>query len=98
MEIKVIKRRFLNADYPPKFLNSVMHQFFTPKNNDSFIIPPDLFEESKPFILAEIPYCEKTKMLPNILLRNSIQFTVTELINIQIDGNQIDNRKGKITV
>ena len=61
MDIKVIKRRFLNADYPPKFLNSVIHQFFTPKNNDSFIIPPDLFEESKPFILAEIPYCEENE-------------------------------------
>ena len=59
MEIKVIKRKFRIADYPTKFLNSVIHQFFTPKNNDSFIIPPDLFEESKPFILVEIPYCEK---------------------------------------
>ena len=34
MEIKVIKRKFRNADYPLKFLNSVMHQFLTPKNND----------------------------------------------------------------
>ena len=55
MEIKVIKRRFQNADYPPKFLNSVIHQFFTPKNNNLFIIPP----KSKPFILVEIPYCEE---------------------------------------
>ena len=61
MEIKVIKRKFRNDDYPPKFLNSVIHQFFAPKNNDSFIIPPDLFEESKPFILVEIPYCEENK-------------------------------------
>ena len=61
MEIKVIKRKFRNADYPPKFLNSVIHQFFTPKNNDSFIIPTDLFKESKPFILFEIPYCEKNR-------------------------------------
>ena len=61
MEIKVIKHKFLNPDYRPKFLNSVMHQFFTPKNNDSFIIPPDLFEESKPFILFEVPYCEENQ-------------------------------------
>ena len=45
MEIKVTKRIFRNADYPPKVLNSIIHQFFTPKNNHSFIIPPDLFEE-----------------------------------------------------
>ena len=49
MEIKVIKRRFRNADYPPKLLNSVIIQFLTPKNNDPFIIALDLFEESKPF-------------------------------------------------
>ena len=61
VEIKVIKRKFLNADYPPKFLNSIIHQFFTPKNNDSFIIPPNLFEESKSFILVEIPYCEENE-------------------------------------
>ena len=61
MEIKVIERKFRNADYPPQFLNNLIHQFFTPKNNDSFIIPPDLFEESKPFILVEIPYCEENE-------------------------------------
>ena len=59
MKIKVIKLKFRNADYPPKFLSSVIHQFFISKNNDSFIIPPDLFEESKPFIFVEIPYCEE---------------------------------------
>ena len=61
MEIKVIERKFRNADYPPQFLNNLIHQFFTPKNNDSFVIPPDIFEESKSFILVEIPYCEENK-------------------------------------
>ena len=61
MDIKVIKCKLRNADYPPKCLNSVMHQFSTPKNNDSFIIPPDLFEDSKPFILVAIPYCEENE-------------------------------------
>ena len=58
MQIKVIKRKFRNADCPPKFLNSVIHQFFTPKNSYSFIIPP---EEIKPFILVEILYCEENE-------------------------------------
>ena len=43
MEIKVIKRKYRNADYPPKFLNSVVHQLLTPKNSDSSIILPDIF-------------------------------------------------------
>ena len=58
MQIKVIKRKFRNADCPPKFLNSVIHQFFTPENSDAFIIPP---EEIKPFILVEILYCEENE-------------------------------------
>ena len=75
MEIKVIKRKFGNADYSPKFLNSVIHQFFTRKNNDSFIIPPDLFEESKPFILVEIPYCEENKNASKYFIKKFEAFT-----------------------
>ena len=45
----------------PNFLTSVIHQFCTPKSSNSFIISPDLFEDSKPFILAEIPYCEESE-------------------------------------
>ena len=87
MEIKVIKCKSQNTDHPPKFLNSVINQFLTPKNNDSFIIPPDLFEESKPFILVEMKYrvMEKTKMLPNILLKNSRHLTIT-VIGLQLNG------------
>ena len=61
MQIKVIKRKFRNADYPPKYLNNVINQFLTLKNNNSFIIPPDLFGKSKPFILVEIPCCEENE-------------------------------------
>ena len=61
MEIKVIKHKFRNAFYPSTFLNKVIHQFFTRKNEGSGIIPPDLFEESKPFILVEIPFCEENE-------------------------------------
>ena len=75
MEIKVIKRKFRNADYPPKFLNSVIHQFFTPKNNDSFIIPPDLFEESKLFILVEILCCEENEHASKHFIKKFEAFT-----------------------
>ena len=48
MEIKVIKRKFRNADYPPKYLNSVIHQITT----------HFLFHL---FFLIEIPYCEENE-------------------------------------
>ena len=81
MEIKEIKRKFRNSHYSPKFLNSIIHQFFTPKNNDSFITPPDLFEERKTFYWLKYHVVKKTKMLQNILLRNSrdLPINVTEL-------------------
>ena len=75
MQIKVIKRKFRNADYPPKFLNSVIHQFFTPKKNDSFVIPPDLFEESKLFILVELPDCEEKENTSKHFIKNFEAFT-----------------------
>ena len=75
MEIKVIKCKFRNADYSPKILNSVIQQFFTCKNNDSFIIPPDLFEESKQFILVEIPYCEEHENASKHFIKKFEAFT-----------------------
>ena len=75
MEIKVIKCKFLNADYPPTFLNSVIHQFFIPKNNDLFIIPPALFEESKPFILVEMAYCEENQNASKHFIKKFETFT-----------------------
>ena len=58
-----------------KFLSSAIHQFFTPKNNDSFIIPPDLFEESKPFILVEIPYCKENENASKHFIKKFEAFT-----------------------
>ena len=94
MEIKVIKRQFRNADYPTKFLNSVIDHFLTPKNNDSFIIPPDLFEESKPFILVEIPYCQENENDYKHFIKKLEAFT-----NLRYrTAIKMDNKKGKITI
>lgn len=50
MEIEVIiKCKFRNVDYLLKVLNKAVNQFLISKNNDSFIIAPDPFEESKSF-------------------------------------------------
>ena len=54
-----IKKKFLCADYPPRFLNKVIKQFNEKGNGntqDDYIIPPDLFDIPKPLVLAEIPY------------------------------------------
>ena len=57
------------------FLNSVIHQFFTPKNHDSLIIPSDLFEESEPFTLVEVPYCEEKENASKHFINNFEAFT-----------------------
>ena len=49
-------------DFLTKFIDSVMKGFEYNERNkdqqDDFIIPPDLFEEPKPRIVVEIPFCE----------------------------------------
>ena len=45
-------------------LNSVIHQFFAPKNKDSFIIPPDFFGEIKTFFWLKYRIVKKSKILP----------------------------------
>ena len=70
MQIKVIKRKFRNADYPPKYLNNVINQFLTLKNNNSFIIPSDLFGRVIHLFWLKYHVVKKMKMLPNISVRN----------------------------
>ena len=48
-EISKIRQKFLNADYPLRFINSVMKQFNDklsekPNKEDDYILPPDFFE------------------------------------------------------
>ena len=49
-------------DFLTKFIDSVMKGFEYNERNkdqqDDFIIQPDLFEEPKPRIVVEIPFCE----------------------------------------
>ena len=52
-------------DFLTKFIDSVMKGFEYNERNkdqqDDFIIQPDLFEEPKPRIVVEIPFCELNK-------------------------------------
>ena len=59
-KIPLIKEKFMKADYPLHFINSVVNEFQKGKEcgDESFIIPPSLFEITELFIFVEIPYCE----------------------------------------
>ena len=48
----------MKADYPLRFINSVVNEFQKGKEcgDESFIIPTTLFETAKPLIFVEIPY------------------------------------------
>ena len=56
-EIILTKEKFMKADYPLHFINSVVNEFQKGKEcgDESLIIPPTLFEITKPFISIEIP-------------------------------------------
>ena len=57
-----MKTKFLNADYLLRFVVSIIGNFqSTVDAEDSFIIPPSSFDEDKPLILMNIPFCGKNK-------------------------------------
>ena len=59
-----------------------------------FSISPDLFEESKPFKLVVIPYCEENENASNYFVKKFEAFTKSALQNC----NKMDNKEGKIIV
>ena len=76
-EIPLIKEKFMKADYPLRFINSVVNEFQKGKEcgDESFIIPPSLFEITKPFIFVEIPYCELNEIKSKHFLKKFHKFT-----------------------
>ena len=50
-EIPLIKEKFMKADYPLRFINSVVNEFLKGKEcgNERFIISPSLFQITKPY-------------------------------------------------
>ena len=69
--------RFMKADYPLRFINNVVNAFRRGKEcgDESFMIPPNLFETKKPFIFIEIPYCELNKIKSKHFLKKFHKFT-----------------------
>ena len=68
----------MKADYPLRLINSVVNEFQKNKEcgDESFIIPPSLFEITKPFIFIEIPYCELNKIKSKHILKKFLKFTI----------------------
>ena len=76
-EIPLIKEKFMKADYPLRFINSVVNEFQKGKEcgDESCIIPPSLFEITKPSIFIEITYCELNRIKPKHFLKKFHKFT-----------------------
>ena len=76
-EIPLIKEKFMKADYPLRFINSVVNEFQKGKEcgDESFIIPTSLFEIAKPLIFVEIPYCEPNEIKSKHFLKKFHKFT-----------------------
>ena len=67
----------MKADYPLCFINSVVNEFQKGKEcgDKSFIIPASLLEIAKPFIFAEIIYCELNEIKSKHFLKKFHKFT-----------------------
>ena len=75
IEIRAIKAKYNKPGYPRRFIESVSRDFITPLDKDeSFIIPPNIFEEKKPFLLLEIPYCEQNVIASKLFIKKFHQF------------------------
>ena len=59
-EIERIRKKYLKAGYPYRFINSVIDDF-QKKKEEEHIIPPWLFEEKSFIVSINIPYCLKNE-------------------------------------
>ena len=46
-----------------------------PKDGVSIIIPPNLYNEKKPFLLIEVPYCEENETASKHFIKKFHEFT-----------------------
>ena len=76
-ETPLKKEKFMKADYPLRFINSVVNEFQKGKEcgDESFIIPTSLFEIAKPLIFVEIPYYELNEIKSKHYLKKFHKFT-----------------------
>ena len=75
-EILLINKNFMKADYPLRFISSVVNEYQKGKEcgDEGFIIPTSFFEIAKPFIFVEIPYCELNEIKSKHFLKKFHKF------------------------
>ena len=81
-EIVQIKEKFLVANFPSRFINSVCNDFLNKDNNHKniyFIISPGFFDVKPPVILIEIPYCDKNEIAPKPFIKKFNKFTMINM-------------------
>ena len=81
-EVKNIKEKFSKANFPQRFINSVVAQFnnSTYDNNerneeDEMIIPPQLFEIAEKMLFLRLPFCEANENRSKSFLNKFYNFT-----------------------
>ena len=85
-EKKVIKNKFQRAGFPPRFIDSVFHQY-TEKYENEVIIPQNFFDEKKEKnVKIEIPFCEKNEEISSKFLAKFKAFT-NDRYNVSIKWN-----------
>ena len=86
-EMPIIKQRFLNADYAPRFVNTVIRQFNEKCNSntqDDYIILPDFFDILKPLVLVEIMYYPRNETLSKCFINKWIGKKGKHLFKLKI--------------
>ena len=83
-EKTLIKAKFCKANYPFRYVQSVVKQFEDRlSDNCDYIIPPDFFDEPTPTATIEIPFCEKNEQAVKPFLKKLDIFTKGRL-NIRV--------------
>ena len=73
LEIRIIRKKYLKAGYPLKFINSIIRNFES--DSFEFIIPPGLFDERLFFPLT-LPYSPENERFSKRFLEKLNSFTV----------------------
>ena len=79
-EIDFIRKKFLTAGFPEKFVDSVIRNFLNKDKVDDEELPliPSFFFEDPPFILIELPYCAENERLSKHFIRKLKSFLKIE--------------------
>jgi len=92
METKIIRQKFLKAEYPPAFINCVLRDFVNREvlfvDKDEYIIPPNLFEVPKKTIMFEFSYCPENETKAKRFLSKFHELTKNQF---QTTNHQIDH-------